>query len=158
MSLTEVQRIIDESRQAPFGNGAETFVDTSVRNTWEIDASRIKLQHVAWFSHQQDILLEVCEGLEIPGVSEHVEAQLYKLLAYEQGAMFKPHRDTEKAPRMFGTLVICLPSEHVGGELVVSFNGKTQSFRSADVGPWACSYFAWYADVLHEVSRAAIRR
>ena len=35
---------------------------------------------------------------------------LYKLLLYEPGSFFLPHRDTEKGDRMFATLVIVLPS------------------------------------------------
>jgi len=41
LSEAEIRRIIDTSRQAPFGKGSDTIVDTSVRNTWKIDASRL---------------------------------------------------------------------------------------------------------------------
>ncbi|KAI9104930.1 hypothetical protein DFS34DRAFT_221461 [Phlyctochytrium arcticum] len=39
--LTEeyARKLIDKARLAPFGRGPETVVDTSVRNTWELDAS-----------------------------------------------------------------------------------------------------------------------
>ena len=43
-----------------------------------------------------------------------VSAELYKLLVYEKGGFFLSHRDTEKAPGMFATLVISLPSSHEG--------------------------------------------
>ena len=32
----DAQRIITMSRQAPFGKGSRTIVDTSVRKTWEL--------------------------------------------------------------------------------------------------------------------------
>lgn len=35
---------------------------------------------------------------------------LYKLLLYEPGSFFLPHRNTGKEDRMFATLVIVLPS------------------------------------------------
>lgn len=38
-----------------------------------------------------------------------VEAQLYKLLLYEQGSHFSMHRDTEKAEGMWGELWLPLP-------------------------------------------------
>lgn len=42
-----------------------------------------------------------------------VEARLYKLLLYERGSHFKPHRDSPKGgPGMFGTLTLMLPSEY----------------------------------------------
>lgn len=45
LSPSEISRIIERSRQAPFAKGSDTIVDISVRKTREIDASRIKLQH-----------------------------------------------------------------------------------------------------------------
>jgi hypothetical protein len=53
-----------------------------------------------------------------------VSAEFYKLLIYEQGGFFLPHRDTEKKDGMFGTLTIVLPSVHDGGELVVRHKGR----------------------------------
>ncbi|KAM3418269.1 hypothetical protein BST61_g4270 [Cercospora zeina] len=50
------------------------------------------------------ILGKACKELGIPqGMG--IQAHAYKLLIYEQGAMFRPHTDTEKVPGMFGTLV-----------------------------------------------------
>ena len=152
LSDAEARRIIQHSRQAPFGKGEETIVDTSVRRTWEIDASKLRLNHPKWPAKQKEILEQACTALGISRGAEYVEAQLYKLLLYEPGAMFKPHKDTEKAPRMFGTLFICLSSEHQGGDLLLSFNGKTQTLCSSTNSAWSGAFFAWYADVLHEVS------
>ena len=41
-----------------------------------------------------------------------VQAQLYKLLMYEQGDHFDPHRDSEKEDGMFATMVLLLPSTY----------------------------------------------
>jgi len=114
LSQDEVRRIIDSSHQAPFGKGSETIVDTAVRNTWEIDAARIGLHHPKWSQYERTILGKVCSELGIPGCATFVQAQLYKLWVYQEGAMLTPHKDTEKAPRMFGTMVICLPKSSRG--------------------------------------------
>ncbi|KAK5121267.1 hypothetical protein LTR85_005433 [Meristemomyces frigidus] len=119
LSQPEVKRIIECSRQAPFGKGSETIVDTSVRNCWEIDASCVKTMHPKWPAQQQTILKSLCDQMGIPGGSQHVEAQLYKLLVYEKDAMFKPHKDTEKAARMFGTLIKPVTS---GYRVVLTYN------------------------------------
>jgi hypothetical protein len=37
-------------------------------------------------------------------------AQLYKMLLYERGSHFAPHRDSEKQEGMVATLVVMLPS------------------------------------------------
>ena len=42
-----------------------------------------------------------------------VEAELYKLLLYQEGDYFAPHRDTEKTDGMFATMTILLPSQHM---------------------------------------------
>ena len=42
-----------------------------------------------------------------------VEAELYKLLLYQEGDHFVPHRDTEKTDGMFATMTILLPSQHM---------------------------------------------
>ncbi len=51
---------------------------------------------MAEWSDQLDVILdEVVEGLGLPEDAE-VEAQLYKLLLYEPGSFFLPHKDSEK--------------------------------------------------------------
>jgi predicted 2-oxoglutarate/Fe(II)-dependent dioxygenase YbiX len=64
----------------------------------------------------------VKEGLGCQDVL--VTAELYKLLIYEEGCFFLTHRNTEKTPGMFGTLVISLPCPHRGGELVIHHAGR----------------------------------
>ena len=79
-------------------------------------------------------------------------AHLYKLLVYEEGSFFLPHRDGEKLDRMVATLVIGLPAVHEGGELVVSHDGRSHEvvFDGAAAGH-ELSYAAFYADCQHEV-------
>lgn len=45
--------------------------------------------------------------------------------------IFSHITSTEKAPGMFGTLVICLPSEHEGGAVVASHRGESKIFETA---------------------------
>jgi hypothetical protein len=77
---------------------------------------------------------------------------LYKLLVYEKGGFFLPHRDGEKLDRMVATLVIVLPSVCEGGELIVSHDGWQYEipFAGATSG-YELSYAAFYADCQHEV-------
>lgn len=57
-----------------------------------------------------DILARCRKGLGLDPAAD-VAARLHKLLLYEKGGHFSPHRDSEgKAPGQFATLVICLPS------------------------------------------------
>ncbi|MFQ5730335.1 MAG: 2OG-Fe(II) oxygenase [Planctomycetaceae bacterium] len=87
-------------------------------------------------------------GLEKSKLTAH----LYKLLLYEKGSFFLPHRDGEKLDGMVATLLVCLPSPHTGGELVVSHEGRRHeiAFTGAASG-LELSYAAFYADCEHEV-------
>lgn len=44
---------------------------------------------------------------------------------------------------MFGALVICLPSEHQGGDLVVKQRDVTKTFKTSEVQP---SMACWFSD------------
>jgi hypothetical protein len=78
-------------------------------------------------------------------------AEPYKLLLYEPGSFFKPHRDSEKTPGMVATLVVCLPSEHEGGEVHLSFKDRQRTFATGSTSKYDLSALAWYSDVTHEV-------
>ncbi|KAJ3939639.1 uncharacterized protein N0V96_010422 [Colletotrichum fioriniae] len=140
-----VQQLIEKATCAPFGKGSETIVDIAVRNTWELDSSHFELRSPRWPVDLQKICAVVAQDL---GVKSPVTAELYKLLIYEKGAMFKAHTDTEKCPEMFGTLVICLPCGHKGGDIVVKHCGETKTFKTSGADQ---SFACWYSDVHHEV-------
>ncbi|KAG9599234.1 hypothetical protein KCU86_g2691, partial [Aureobasidium melanogenum] len=127
----------------PGHDGEETIVDTSVRNTRGLSPDRFSLgEH--WRPYVDSIT--VLERSELGVKGDGIHAELYKMLLYEKGAMFKRHADSEKAPGMFGTLVISLPSAYWGGAVVVSHNGQRCLLQTHKH-----EYLACYSDVLHEV-------
>jgi hypothetical protein len=93
LSEDDAQRIIQASHKAPFGKGSETIVDTSVRNTWEINHENFQLRNPEWQNYLRGILNRAAEELGISSGSGTVMAELYKMLLYEKGAMFKPHTE-----------------------------------------------------------------
>jgi hypothetical protein len=103
----QAQQLIQVADRAPYGRGPETIVDTSVRRTWQIGPDRVRLDGKHWQATLDRIVGLAAEGL---GVGEPISASLYKLLIYDDGSFFVGHRDTEKEPGMFGTLVLGLPS------------------------------------------------
>lgn len=133
--------LIQTCHQAPFGKGEHTIYDTSVRNTWELDANQFELRNPAWAKYIKKITRSALKEL---GFDEDdmfgVRAELYKLLLYEKGAMFKPHKDSEKTPGMFGTLVVCLPSPHEGGWVKLQHAEETKLIRTDLSNP---SYACW---------------
>mmetsp|Transcript_22770 Transcript_22770/g.31712 ORF Transcript_22770/g.31712 Transcript_22770/m.31712 type:complete len:482 (+) Transcript_22770:74-1519(+) len=84
------------------------------------------------------------------GLDSPPHCTLYKLLLYEPGSFFKPHRDTEKEDKMFGTLVIQLPSKYEGGQLVVQHKLEAKLFDFSH-NPFDMVFTAFYCDCQHEV-------
>ncbi|HRD95365.1 MAG TPA: 2OG-Fe(II) oxygenase [Rubrivivax sp.] len=132
----------------PYGRGADTLVDTTVRRTWQIGADRVHIKGRHWQAMLDGVVELAATGL---GAGTGVEAELYKLLVYDEGSFFLEHRDTEKSPGMFATLIVALPSLHTGGELVIRHREREArlDLRCADVSELA--WAAFYADCVHEV-------
>ncbi|KAG5999712.1 hypothetical protein E4U54_001704 [Claviceps lovelessii] len=145
LSESQARQIIAKAHQAPFGKGSATIVDTAVRNTWELDPEHFTFGNPAWPAFIRNVCARVAVDL---GIDAPITAQIYKMLIYEKGAMFKAHTDTEKIPNMFGTLIVCLPSAHQGGEVVVKHCGQKKTFRTSEASQ---SFVCWYSDVSHEV-------
>ncbi len=139
-----------QARQAPFGKGEKTLVNTDVRRVWEIDANQVRLANPKWADVLKKALAAVRTGLGLE--NQKLEAHFYKLLLYEPGSFFLSHRDGERIDRMVATLVISLASAHEGGELIVRHEGQEESIRFG--GPdsrFETQFAAFYADCEHEV-------
>lgn len=151
LPLTEHQAkaLIERSEQAPFGRGEETIVDTEVRQSWQISADEFELGNPQWNEALQAAADQIGKELGLSGCKIGFEP--YKLLVYEEGSFFASHRDTEKIPNMFATLVVNLPSEHEGGEVIISHAGQSQNYSFADSSLFESSFVAFYADCYHEV-------
>lgn len=150
LGKTQARKLIKLCRQAPYGKGTETVVDTDVRRVWELDPEQFRCTNPKW----DETLPIITHGLQTElGLEDRkLAAHLYKLLLYEKGSFFLPHRDGEKLDRMVATLVIGLPSVHEGGELIVSHEGSQHEFTfSGAASGHELSYAAFYADCEHEV-------
>lgn len=145
----QAERIASTADQAPYGRGEDTLIDRSVRDVLQIAPGRFQLLGDDWDATLGRIVKQVTQGLGCETLG--VKADLYKLLLYPSGGFFTSHRDTEKAPGMFATLVVCLPSEHSGGELLVRHNQEEcridlSSHRESEI-----LFAAFYCDCEHEV-------
>ncbi|MGH7139701.1 MAG: 2OG-Fe(II) oxygenase, partial [Pirellulales bacterium] len=147
----QAEELKQQCRQAPYGKGEKTLVDTQVRRVWRMTPDRFKLANPDWKKFLDHTVGTVQEELGLEG--EQLEAHLYDLLLYEQGSFFLPHRDGEKLDRMVATLVVVLPSSYQGGELVVRHDGHEQTvdFSAVENGLFRVHFVAFYADCEHEI-------
>ena len=145
---SQVRALVEAAERAPYGKGTDTLVDTSVRDCWQIGAAHVRLGGAAWNETFAKILGAVGAGLGCP--AEQLDARFYKLLVYEPGGFFAPHRDTEKADGMIATLSVSLPAAGAGGELIVRHRGREIEIDLNASEPSELAYAAFYADCTHE--------
>jgi hypothetical protein len=151
LTVGQAEEIKKQCVQAPYGQGEQTLVDTSVRRVWQLMPDRFQLTNPQWSKFLAQTVKTVRQELGLQ--KQPLEAHLYNLLLYETGSFFLPHRDGEKLDRMVATLVIVLPSAYKGGELVIRHEGHEQSMDFASAGDtrFRTCFAAFYADCEHEV-------
>lgn len=157
----DVEELLKYCTPASFGDLKEmkTLIDSDVRLANAVESERFKIG----FRLERNASVV---RPSVPGrayIEKHIEDVLtpgrtvnfdhYKLNVYSKGGFFKPHVDNPSGEDMIGTLVICLPSSHKGGELCVNHDGVQHSFdfssHSEDASriQWA----AFYSNCIHEV-------
>ena len=145
LTPAKARKLIGLGRPARFGRGEETLTDTDVRDTWEIPKQLVSAR---WDDAILKVILAtVKEELGLPNAAR-LTADLHSLLVYEPNQFFLAHQDSEKDDSMVGTLVVTLPSNYAGGELMVGHNEEWKAYRGSKT---ALSLVAFYADCQHEV-------
>ncbi|WP_119345001.1 2OG-Fe(II) oxygenase [Facilibium subflavum] len=149
--LTDItaKSLIQIAEPAKYGLKEQTLLDTSVRKVWEIKPSKFKILKTGWRQGIKPMLDQMRKDLGLPDETKLV-ADVHNLLVYEPGCFFKPHQDSEKVDNMVATMVIVLPSTHVGGALIVEHNGRQYVFDSGKDNT-SLQAFSFYADCRHEV-------
>ena len=135
--------------RAPYGRGAQTILDRSVRDCWQLSPEKFSVGGAVWEETFGRILSCAAEGLGYP--VDTLEAELYKFLIYEEGGFFASHRDTEKANGMVATLVVALPVAGSGGELIIRHHDRKTVVDMRSEDPSELVYAAFYADCEHEI-------
>ena len=89
----------------------------------------------------------------LPHSNKEVLAQLDKVNLYTAGGFFKPHQDTPRSKAMFGSLVLCLPSQFQGGELLIHHRSgqKVYDWGQAAQDTRQIQWAAFYSDCTHEI-------
>ena len=147
-SQNEINTLNQCATPAHFGLREQTILDPAVRDSKEIAAERLAV------TIDPLALAQIVDSLSAQmGIPPHAKLtpHLHNLLIYGKGQFFKPHQDSEKLDNMVATLVICLPSAHIGGDLCVSHQQEQYRFVSENLGDGDARCFAFYADCIHEV-------
>jgi len=136
------------SEVAPFGDGAQTRIDESIRRTSRLCSRGETLVR----GFDPSVILGEVEAALSP--RRHLDATLIDVLLYPTGGLFERHKDTPRAERLLGTLIVGLPVAHTGGAFhvmdgretrVIDWSGKPDA-RTLD-------WIALFGDVDHEIKR-----
>lgn len=155
--IRALQPLIDRCQPATFGDKRRTRFDRSVRDAVQLKAGDGGFS-VAHFDPEAAGILDAIRRQMLPHDSPPITAELYALNIYTSGGHFAPHKDTPRGQDMFGTLVVCLPSQFWRGEFVLTHRGVVQRFdwgaaigkqREANQLHWV----AFFGDVDHQVER-----
>ena len=125
-----MQAVLAQCRAATFGRGGEAVLDTAYRFAYHLPPSRF----VTSFHPAQpgcSVLADIARMVDPAKpslLSRSIHAELYNLNVYTAGGHFKAHVDTPRADNMFGSLVVCLPVPHQGGQLTVRHGGEQRVF------------------------------
>lgn len=138
------------AQPAKYGLKEKTLLDKTVRDTYEISAKQLTVQF-----HDEAIQSMLSTMQRKMGLSEYARltAHLHNLLVYEPEQFFKPHQDSEKLNNMIGTLVIVLPSAHIGGDLIVHHRQDKKVLKSENIDFPELQCFAFYSDCQHEIKK-----
>ncbi|KAI4660751.1 uncharacterized protein J4E79_005319 [Alternaria viburni] len=143
-------KLLEGTEPAGFGYKGKDIIDESYRKASKLDTSAFSTNFCPYETGIIDVVAQALLPLS-PDQSQGVRAELYKLNVYgAPSGLFKPHVDTPRSEMQFGSLVVCLPCAHEGGQLVVRHKGHTTTFDwsgDANVAQWA----AFYSDCEHEV-------
>eukprot|EP00005_Dracoamoeba_jomungandri_P005024 CAMPEP_0174258272 /NCGR_PEP_ID=MMETSP0439-20130205/7298_1 /TAXON_ID=0 /ORGANISM="Stereomyxa ramosa, Strain Chinc5" /LENGTH=287 /DNA_ID=CAMNT_0015341721 /DNA_START=57 /DNA_END=917 /DNA_ORIENTATION=- len=131
--------LLDAASPASFGRHDQTLVDPSVRNAMCIPASQLKVGSLI-----EEEIACIPELLLPRGQDWNVK--FHKLNIYQSGGFFTEHVDSYQEQGHLASLVVILPSEFTGGELVVG--GKKLDLHSTEE---ELQFAMFYTDTPHEV-------
>ena len=145
--------LLKQCKPAPFGDGKKTRYDRGVRNALQLKAEG-KGFSIENFDPESAGILKRDSAKTRP---TRPEPRLGGALLLERLYGGRPLRTTQGYPRgddMFGTLVVCLPSQFRSGELVLSHRGIVQKFDWGNAiekqkDPNQIHWVAFFGDVDH---------
>jgi hypothetical protein len=154
---SELKPLLDHCKPAPFGEGKKTRYDRRVRDALQLKAENGGFT-VENFDPESTGMLKKVQRELVPHDPNPISAELYTVNVYTDGGHFAPHKDTPRGSDMFGTLVVCLPSQFANGKLVLSHRGVVQKLDwgraiQAQKKPNQLHWAAFFGDVNHQIER-----
>lgn len=138
-------------QKSPFGKGEETIFDETFRKGYEISKEKIHLSIKLKDMIDSKIIPKIKADLSPENTS--ISCELYKMVIYDEGGFFKPHKDTQRTQNHFGTLILFLPSVYEGGDFIISHGDITRTFNHSvkEDEELEIQWLSFFADCVHEI-------
>ncbi|KAK3983938.1 hypothetical protein QBC44DRAFT_363476 [Cladorrhinum sp. PSN332] len=149
-SSAAFSKFLQDAEPATFGMGGESVFDESYRKAGKMSADRF----CTTFNLSEWGIMETLTHALIHRPHGGIKAELYNVNVYSgPSGKFKPHVDTPRSKDQLGSLVVCLPSPHQGGQLAVRHQGREVIFDWAEKSSitTAVQWAAFFSDCEHEV-------
>jgi hypothetical protein len=166
-----LEQLTQACEPASFGVKQEPVLDETYRKAGKMDSECFAPTLDPFHTD----LIKIVRGYLLEGTKSTmgIKAELYKLNIYSKylificpylvlccclgkGSFFKPHVDTPRSGKMFGSLVVVFPTPHEGGALFLRHHSHEWTFDSgqalAAVDKPTIGYVAFFSDVEHEVA------
>ena len=148
VSEADMIKLLDVCSVASYGYKGKDVVDKNYRNAFKLDPDKFITSFHVWSTP----ILQEIQSI-VPTVVG-LKAELYKLNIYARSGFFKAHVDTPRSEKMFGSLVVCLPTQFTGGELIVCHDKEEIKYDWSSTTSDTSSTLHWaafFSDVEHEV-------
>ena len=148
VSEADMIKLLEVCSVASYGYKGEDVVDKNYRNAFKLEPNCF----ITSFQLCSTPILQEIQSI-VPTVVG-LRAELYKLNIYAHGGFFKAHVDTPRSEKMFGSLVVCLPTQFTGGELIVRHHKEEIKYDWSSTASDTSSTLHWvafFSDVEHEV-------
>jgi hypothetical protein len=146
LSELTMEELHNRTQPSCLGRNDQTVLDLSLRKSRETrDITVVE------FGEAESVLASIATAFNLP--VECLDVHASKLVVYAPGSFFLRHQDAEHRAGHFLSLVVCVASDAVGGDVVFSSAPRLAS-ASAVLGSWksaALSWAAWFASTHHSV-------
>ncbi|KAI9022637.1 hypothetical protein DFJ74DRAFT_706611 [Hyaloraphidium curvatum] len=144
--------VVSPAKAALAGGGAAvTGIGKDVGGPSSIPAERVVVGGPGWDGEFLNVVQSVCDTFHLDRGKLGVQARLRDLLLFEAGCDFR-HRLGGEAVDGFASLLVQLPAEHTGGDMVVAYGPKEDSFDSSE-----CSADQMYFTAFFSECRVAVK-
>lgn len=146
--------LLHDCTAVTFGRNGQDVLDKSYRKAGAFDPKRFCVNFCPYSSGIVSAITSILHPSSNVLVDRKVRAELYKLNIYSgPSGRFKTHVDTPRGATQFGSLVVCLPYHHSGGQLTVKHPADSNTETVFD---WsgrvdAIHWAAFFSDCPHEV-------